>query len=74
MLTNLFGLVLLLSVIENQDRFVDPTIETMHKIKHEMRILNEELMLATENRRAAIKRRLKQLKNQLSCNEVEEEF
>lgn len=41
----LMGIVLVLSIIENQSKFVDPTIETMRKVKHEIREANHEIGL-----------------------------
>lgn len=56
-------------LVGSKNAFIDPTIEIVKNIKQEMHMLNDEIISANEDRKKAILIRLKQLKNQLSCNE-----
>lgn len=51
----LMGIVLALSIIENQSKFVDPTIETMKKVKNEIREVNHEIRSVAEDKTNKLK-------------------
>lgn len=66
---NVMNILMVVFLIENQERLVDPTIETCRKIRQEIHSLNEEFAISSEKRKQEISRKLSQLKKKLSCNE-----
>lgn len=59
------SILLILSILENQDKYVDSTINSYHKIKEEIVLLSEEFKTASSKRRKIISDKIKNLKSKL---------
>jgi len=59
------SILLILSILENQGKYVDSTIDSYHKIRQETIILKEEFKTASDRRKKIIIQKMESLKARL---------
>lgn len=59
------SILLILSILENQEKYVDSTIDSYHKIRQETVILKEEFKTASDKRKKIIIQKMEAIKARL---------